>query len=131
MATVALAPPPCTLKNSIGTNKTLGVKVTIEIEKGIVDLDADANAWLEQYKSALGKIKEWQEVAEIARAHIESALGDSQVGMFANRPVVRWSVVESKRFDTKRAREILPTQVIDLLEVVSTTRRFTVINGDE
>ena len=105
--------------------------MTVEIEKGIVDLDADANAWLEQYKSALGKIKEWQEVAEIARAHIESALGDSQVGMFGNRPVVRWSVVESKRFDTKRAREILPTQVIDLLEVVSTTRRFTVINGDE
>ena len=104
--------------------------MTVEIEKGIVDLDADANAWLEQYKSALGKIKEWQEVAEIARAHIESALGDCQVGMFANRPVVRWSVVESKRFDTKRAREILPTQVIDLLEVVSTTRRFTVINED-
>jgi predicted phage-related endonuclease len=108
----------------------LGVKVTIEIEKGIVDLDDDANAWLEQYKSALAKIKEWQEVADIARAHIEGALGDSQLGMFGNRPVVRWSVVESKRFDTKRAREILPAQVIDLLEVVSTTRRFTVINED-
>ena len=104
--------------------------MTVEIEKGIVDLDDDANAWLEQYKSALSKIKEWQEVADIARAHIEGALGDSQVGMFANRPVVRWSVVESKRFDTKRAREILPAQVIDLLEVVSTTRRFTVITED-
>jgi len=109
--------------------KTLGVKVTVEIEKGIVDFDADANAWLEQYKSALAKIK--QEVADIARSHLESALGDSQVGMFGNRPVVRWSVVESKRFDTKRAREILPAQVIDLLEVVSTTRRFTVVRDDE
>ncbi len=111
--------------------KTLGVKVTVEIEKGIVDFDADANAWLEQYKAALLKIKEWQEVADIARSHLESALGDSQVGMFGNRPVVRWSVVESKRFDTKRAREILPAQVIDLLEVVSTTRRFTVVRDDE
>jgi predicted phage-related endonuclease len=111
--------------------KTLGVKVTVEIEKGIVDFDADANAWLEQYKSALAKIKEWQEVADIARSHLESALGDSQVGMFANRPVVRWSIVESKRFDTKRAREILPAQVIDLLEVVSTSRRFSVVRDDE
>jgi hypothetical protein len=51
--------------------------------------------------------------------------------MFGNRPVIRWSVVESKRFDTKRAREILPAQVIDLLEVVSTTRRFTVVRDDE
>ena len=105
--------------------------MTVEIEKGIVDFDADANAWLEQYKTALFKIKEWQEVAEIARAHIETALGDAQVGMFGNRAVVRWSIVESKRFDTKRAREILPAQVIDLLEVVSTTRRFTIVSGDE
>lgn len=105
--------------------------MTVEIEKGIVDLDADTNAWLEQYKAALFKIKEWQEVADIARGHLETALGDCQVGMFGNRPVVKWSVVESKRFDTKRAREILPTQVIDLLEVVSTSRRFTVVTGDE
>lgn len=105
--------------------------MTVEIEKGVVDLDADANAWLEQYKSALCKIKEWQEVADIARAHLESALGDCQLGLFGNRPVLRWSVVESRRFDTKRAREILPSQVIDMLEVVSTSRRFTVINGDE
>jgi predicted phage-related endonuclease len=111
--------------------KTLGVKVTVEIEKGIVDFDADANAWFEQYKAALVKIKEWQEVADIARSHLEAALGDAQVGMFANRPVIRWSIVESKRFDTKRAREILPAQVIDLLEVVSTTRRFTVVRDDE
>lgn len=105
--------------------------MTVEIEKGIVDFDADTNAWLEQYKGALAKIKEWQEVADIARAHIESALGDSQLGMFANRPVVRWSIVESKRFDTKRAREILPPQVIEALEVVSTSRRFSIVNEDE
>jgi hypothetical protein len=50
--------------------------------------------------------------------------------MFLNRPVVRYSFVESKRFDTKRAREILPTQVIEALEVVSTSRRFSIVNED-
>jgi hypothetical protein len=51
--------------------------------------------------------------------------------MFLNRPVGRWSFVESKRFDTKRAREILPAQVIEALEVVTTSRRFSLVSGDE
>ncbi len=37
--------------------------------------------------------------------------------MFLNRPVVRYTFVESRRFDTKRAREILPVQVIEALMV--------------
>ena len=92
--------------------------------------DANTAAWLEQYKSAIAKIKELQEVADVARSHIERALGDNETGMFLNRPVVRYSFVESKRFDTKRAREILPAQVIEALEVVSTSRRFSIVNED-
>lgn len=105
--------------------------MSIEHTKGIIDFDVDTAAWLEQYKSALKKIKELQEIADVARSHIESALGDNQTGMFLNRPVVRWSVVESKRFDTKRAREILPIQVIEALEVVSTSRRFSLVTEDD
>jgi predicted phage-related endonuclease len=105
--------------------------VSVETDKGVVDFDVNTAAWLEQYKSALAKIKEQQEVADIARAHIESALGDNQIGMFLNKPVVRWSVVESRRFDTKRAREILPAQVVEALEVVSTSRRFSIVSEDE
>jgi predicted phage-related endonuclease len=108
----------------------MGVNMSVEIETGVVDFDANTAAWLEQYKSAVAKIKELQEVADVARSHIEQALGDNETGMFLNRPVVRWSVVESKRFDTKRAREILPAQVIEALEVVSTSRRFSIVNED-
>lgn len=113
------------------TRTTKGVSVSVESEKGVIDLDVNTAAWLEQYKSALAKIKELQEVADIARSHIEAALGDSQTGMFLNKPVVRWSVVESRRFDTKRAREILPAQVVEALEVVSVSRRFTIVNEDD
>jgi predicted phage-related endonuclease len=50
--------------------------------------------------------------------------------MYQNRPVIRWTTVESKRFDTKRAREILPPQVIEALETVSTSRRFTIVEQE-
>ncbi len=109
----------------------MGVSMSVEIEKGVVDFDANIAAWLEQYKNAVAQIKQLQEVADVARSHIEAALGESQVGMFNNKPVVRWSFVESTRFDTKRARELLPAQVVEALEVKSTSRRFTIVNEDE
>lgn len=105
--------------------------MSIESERGIIDFDANIAAWLEQYKNALAQIKQLQEVADVARSHIEAALGENQIGMFNNRPVVRWSFVESTRFDTKRARELLPAQVVEALEVKSTSRRFTIVNEDE
>jgi predicted phage-related endonuclease len=109
----------------------MGVSMSIESERGIIDFDANIAAWLEQYKNALAQIKQLQEVADVARSHIEAALGENQIGMFNNRPVVRWSFVESTRFDTKRARELLPAQVVEALEVKSTSRRFTIVNEDE
>ena len=128
MVQVALVPPGHFGK---GTRITKGERMSVEIETGVVDLDANTAAWLEQYKSALAKIKELNEIADVARAHIERALGDCELGMFLNRPVVRWTKVESKRFDTKRAREILPSQVIDALEVVSVSRRFSIVQEDD
>lgn len=104
--------------------------MSVEIEKGVVDFDDNTAAWLENYKNALAKIKEWQEVADVARAHIEQSLGDAEVGMYQNRPVVRWSFIETRRFDVKRAKEILPEQVLDTLEVISNSRRFSIVEQD-
>lgn len=104
--------------------------MSVEIEKGVVDFDDNTAAWLENYKNALAKIKEWQEVADVARAHIEQSLGDAEVGMYQNRPVVRWSFIETRRFDIKRAKEILPEQVLDTLEVISNSRRFAIVDQD-
>jgi hypothetical protein len=104
--------------------------MSTEIETGVVDFDNNTVAWLENYKGALVKIKEWQEVADVARAHIEQSLGDAEVGMFQNRPVVRWSFIETRRFDVKRAKEILPTQVLDTLEIITNSRRFSIVELD-
>jgi predicted phage-related endonuclease len=104
--------------------------VSVEIETGVVDFDDNTAAWLENYKNALAKIKEWQEVADVARAHIEQSLGDAEVGMYQNRPVVRWSFIETRRFDIKRAKEILPPQVLDTLEVITNSRRFAIVEQE-
>jgi predicted phage-related endonuclease len=104
--------------------------VSVEIETGVVDFDNNTASWLENYKNALAKIKEWQEVADVARAHIEQSLGDAEVGMYQNRPVVRWSFIETRRFDIKRAKEILPPQVLDTLEVITNSRRFAIVEQE-
>ena len=104
--------------------------MSVEIETGVVDFDDNTAAWLENYKNALAKIKEWQEVADVARSHIENSLGDCEVGIYQNRPVVRWSFIETKRFDIKRAKEILPQQVLDTLEVITNSRRFSIVESD-
>ncbi len=104
--------------------------MSVEIETGVVDFDNNTASWLENYKNALAKIKEWQEVADVARAHIEQSLGDAEVGMYQNRPVVRWSFVETRRFDVKRAKEILPPQVLDTLEVITNSRRFAIVEQE-
>lgn len=105
--------------------------MTIEIEKGVVVLDDDVAAWLRQYKDALAKIKEWEEVADIARAHLENALGDNELAMYQGQPVVRWTTVTTRRFDVKKAREILPDEFIGLLETEVHSRRFSIVDLDK
>ena len=105
--------------------------MSTEIEKGVIDFDESIAMWLEQYRAALAKIKEWEEVADVARSHIEAALGDAEVGLYKGQQVVRYSTVTSTRFDVKRAKEILPAQVLDVLQVQSNSRRFTLVNQDQ
>lgn len=105
--------------------------MSTEIEKGVIDFDESIAMWLEQYRSALAKIKEWEEVADVARSHIESALGDAEIGLYKGQQVVRFTTVTSTRFDVKRAKELLPPQVLDVLQVQTNSRRFTLVNQDQ
>jgi hypothetical protein len=110
--------------------KKVGV-MSMELEKGVVDFDENIAMWLEQYRHALAKKKEWEEVGDVARSHIEAALGNNEVGLYKGQEVVRFTTVTSMRFDIKRAKEILPPQVLDVLEVQSNHRRFTLVNQEQ
>lgn len=98
--------------------------MSVEIEVGVKSLDATAAAWVTAYREARGQIAQWQEKLDVARANIENAMGDCELGLINNERVVRWSYSKPvERFDTKKAKEILPQQVLDVLIVVGKPNR--------
>jgi len=105
--------------------------MTIQVDNKSVVLDDNTAQWLKQYRDALVKVKEWQEIADIARSHLENALGENEVAIYQGLEVVRWTTVTSKRFDVKKARETLPDNVIGLFETEQISRRFTLVDQDK
>lgn len=113
------------------TRTTKGERMSVELEPGVIELDDTAQAWLLQYKAIKNQMKELEEKLQVAREHLEFSLGEAETACVKGHPVIRWTRVESKRFDTKKARELLPVQVIEALEIVSSSRRFTLVNEDD
>lgn len=105
--------------------------MTIQVDTKSVVLDDNTAQWLRQYRDAQANIKQWQEVADIARSHLENALGENEVAIYQGQEVVRWTTVTSKRFDVKKARETLPENVIGLFETEQIIRRFTLVDQDK
>ena len=104
--------------------------MSMEIEKGVIAFDQDIANWVLQYRNAVEKSKEWQEIADVARSHIENALGEAEVGIWQGRPVVRYTTVETRRFDAKKAQELLPAELVEKLQVTSSHRRFSIVTED-
>ena len=104
--------------------------MSTQINQQMIELHEAGNAWLLAYKEAKQKIKEWSEKADIAQEQIKSMLGDAEIGLINGKESVRWITVESRRIDVKKAREILPPQVIDIIEVISASRRFTLVEEE-
>jgi hypothetical protein len=105
--------------------------MSTQINEKMIDLDPTAAAWLEAYIEAKAKIKEFTEKADRAQEQVKAALGDCETGLVNGREAIRWSTVESKRIDLTKLRSLLPQQVLDLVEVISVTRRFSIVDGDE
>lgn len=86
--------------------------------------------WVTAYREASVNAKRWSETAEKAKEHITAALSDAdaEIGTVDGEPAVRWTRVESSRFDTKKFRAEYP-DLAEAFTVPSTTRRFTVVGG--
>ena len=104
--------------------------MSTQINLQMVDLDSTASAFLTAYIEAKAKVKEWEERADIARAQVEAALGDCEVGLVNGREAVRWTTVEANRIDTKKIRELLPPEMVAAIEVTSVSRRFSIVSED-
>lgn len=94
------------------------------------ELPIEVVAWLDLYKSLQSDIRALEERAADARAHIEEALGETEVGTLNGRAIVRWTNVTSTRFDTRKAREILDPVIYGFLSKESQSRRFTVVSDE-
>ena len=104
--------------------------MSTQINAQMVDLDPTASAFLTAFIEARAKIKEWQEKADIAQEQVKAALGDSEIGLVNGREAVRWTSVETHRIDTNLIRELLPPEMVEKLETVTVSRRFTIVDEE-
>lgn len=90
------------------------------------DLD-DLTGWIDVLKAATAEKSRIDDVIAQARAKIEDALGDDEVGLVAGTPVVKWTHVTSTRFDQKRAKALLSPDELATCMVATESRRFTLV----
>ena len=105
--------------------------MSLQINPEEIDFDPGVIGLISRLRRLKAEIGELQEQADILTEQIKSAMGDALIGTVNGAPAVKWTVVESSRFDVRKAREVLPRQVIDLLEVKTQSRRFTLLDGGE
>lgn len=87
-----------------------------------VELPTSVAHWLAEYVRIKNDIKALEEQLDLARSHVELALGESPLGLVNGQPAIKWSWVESRRFDQTKAKELLKDQP-GILESCYTTQR--------
>ena len=107
--------------------------MSVEIKSGVVELDKVAQAWLAALREARGQLDVWGEKFDIARANLEAALGAAETGLVNGQEVLKWSWSKPvKRFDAVKAREILPAELLAILDVEGKpVRSFRVVRDGE
>jgi predicted phage-related endonuclease len=100
-------------------------------QKPTTELPLDIAGWIEFYKKYQSEIKALEEKVATAKAKIQEALGDAEIGTLDGRPVVRWTKVSSFRLDVRKAKEVLDPKVFEYLSSESQSRRFSLVDADE
>ena len=100
---------------------------TTEDNYGIGVELGDVARWVDILKTATAAKRQAEESIEVARGHIEAALGEAETGLVDGWPVVRWTRINSRRFDQTLAKERVPADVLALCYTTSTSRRFSIV----
>ena len=97
-----------------------------------VDLPAPVTHWLEEYKRLQLEMNALKERMDIARAHVELALGESTLGLVNGQPAIKWGWVEQRRFDQTKAKEILRDKpgVLESCMTTQRIRRFEIVKDE-
>lgn len=90
----------------------------------------DVAVWIEAYRTARANADKWTELADRAREHITTALGDAEIGTVAGTPAVRHTVVHRPQLRTAKLRAEYP-DICDAFTVTTTQRRFTLVDKEK
>lgn len=101
-----------------------------ELNEGF-ELPTSVAGWLEEYNRLKAQIKDLNERADIARAHVELALGENTLATVNGVPVLKFDYVESNRMDQKKVKEILTPEQLEKAMTVTKSRVFRPITQDE
>jgi hypothetical protein len=104
--------------------------LTVEIEPGVVVFDDAIASWLKLYEQKKHERKVIDDELLRIREVLEAAMGDANVALHNGQEVARFTTVQAKRFDVKKAREVLPSEFIQLLETTITSKRFTLVGHE-
>ena len=94
-----------------------------------VPLD-DIAGWVAQLRAATEEKRAAEERIALARARIEDALGDAELGTVGGQPAVRWTTVSSRRLDQTLVKAHVPADVLGRCYLETTTRRFNLIDPE-
>lgn len=97
-----------------------------------VELPESVAHWLAEYNRLKLEQKALEEKMDIARSHVELALGPATLGLINGQPAVKWGWVESRRFDQTKAKELLRNQpgVLEACYTNQRMRRFELIREE-
>lgn len=95
------------------------------------ELPTTVASWLEEYKRLQVEKKLLEERMEIARAHVELALGDNELGTVNGVPVVKWAWSARNSFDQTKAKKLLTEEQIAQCTTTSQIRAFRLFDVDK
>jgi predicted phage-related endonuclease len=79
---------------------------------------------LNAYSLAAAEIEKWKSIQAQARAAIETALGDAEIGTVDGAKAVTWIRSERTTIDTKRLQADLPPEVLAPYTRTTVVRTF-------
>jgi putative phage-type endonuclease len=82
------------------------------------------------YLGFVAQAKELTDKAETVKKQIQGLLGDAEIGLFDNQPLVTWKSSTSERFDSTGFKKANPAEYAKYTKT-STSRRFLVKGGSD
>lgn len=90
-----------------------------------ISLDDKATQLISGYVELDSKAKEYTKQADALKTQIQAILGDAEIGLWNDQPLVTWKESRSERFDSTAFKKAMPAEYVKFTKT-SVSRRFLV-----